>query len=73
MNAYETDLKYRRDWKNAMDFAVEKTVKETAEKTAKKTSREKQVEIAKNLKQANVPVDIIAQSTGLTVKKINAL
>ena len=92
MNAYETDLKYQRDWKNAMDFAVKEAVKEAVEKAveeteekveqkAKKkveqakeeTSRKKQIEIAKNFKNAGVDATIIAQSTGLTVAEIDAL
>ena len=88
MNAYETDLKYQRDWKNAMDFAVkeavEKAVEKTKEQAAKKakkkveeakekTSREKQLEIARNLKNAGVDSMIITQSTGLTIAEINAL
>ncbi len=69
MNAYEADLKYRRDWKNAMDFAVKEAVEETKEET----SRRKQLEIAKNFKQAGVAPDVIAQSTGLSLDEINAL
>ena len=74
MNAYdrrsvEADLKYRGDWKNAMDFAV----KEAVEKTKEETSRRKQLEIAKNFKQAGVAPDIVAQSTGLSLDEINVL
>jgi predicted transposase/invertase (TIGR01784 family) len=73
MNAYEADLKYRRDWKNAMDFAVQEAVEKAVEETKEETSRRKQLEIAKNFKQAGVDADIIAQSTGLTIDEINAL
>ena len=77
MNAYEADLKYRRDWKNAMDFAVkeavEKAVAKAVEETKEETSRRKQLEIAKNFKQAGVAPDTIAQSTGLSLDEINAL
>ena len=88
MNAYETDLKYQRDWKNAMDFAVkeavEKASKEAAEKAAKeaaekatekaeKKARAQRLKIAQNLKNAGVDIAIITQSTGLTVAEINAL
>ena len=69
MNAYETDLKYQRDWKNAMDFAVSEAVEETREKT----KREEQLEIAQNLKNAEIDSQIIAQSTDLTVAEIDAL
>ena len=78
MNAYdrrpgEADLKYRRDWKNAMDFAVKEAVEKAVEKTKEETSRRKQLEIAKNFKQAGVAPDTIAQSTGLSLDEINAL
>ena len=93
MNAYdrrpgEADLKYRRDWKNAMDFAVkevsEKAAKEAATKAAAKARTEAKAEakaearaekqaIARALKRAGVATTIIAQSTGLTADEINAL
>ncbi len=76
MNAYEADLKYRRDWKNAMDFAVkeasEKAAKEAATKAAAKARAEKQA-IVRALKSAEVATTIIAQSTGLTADEINTL
>ena len=80
MNAYEADLKYRRDWKNAMDFAVkeasEKAAKEAAKEAAAKAKAEAKAEkqaIARALKSAGVSSAIVAQSTGLTIDEINAL
>lgn len=73
MNAYEADIKYRRDWKNAMDFAVKKAVEKAVEETRETTSRRKQLEIVQMHKNAGVATDIIAQSTGLTIDEINAL
>ena len=39
----------------------------------KKGAAQKQREIAKNLKHAGIPVDVIAENTGLTVKEIENL
>lgn len=73
MNAYEADLKYRRDWQNTLDFAVKKEVAKAVEETTERTGREKQLEIASNLKNAGIASSIVAQSTGLTEAEINTL
>jgi len=39
----------------------------------KKGAAQKQREIAKNLKHAGIPVDVIAENTGLTAKEIENL
>jgi predicted transposase/invertase (TIGR01784 family) len=77
MNAYdrrpgEADLRYRRDWKNAKDFAVKEASEKAAKEAAAKAKAEKQA-IARALKSAGVSSAIVAQSTGLTIEKINAL
>ena len=72
MNAYEADLKYRRDWKNAMDFAVQEAAAEATAAAAVKAAAQR-VSIAQSLKSAGVDVAIIAQSTGLTLDEVNAL
>jgi predicted transposase/invertase (TIGR01784 family) len=55
--AYQTSLKYYRDWKNVMDTAIE----------------EKVIEIAKGMKQDGIAVDKISQYTGLNKNDIDAL
>lgn len=59
--AYEDSLKYYRDLKNSIDYARE---------TAKKEER---IEIAKNLLESGVNIEIIKKSTGLSEVEINSL
>ena len=80
MNAYETDLKYQRDWKNAMDFAIKEAEAKAKAKAEAKAeakailqAKKERITIAKNLKNAGVEINIIAQSTGLTVAEIKNL
>ena len=59
--AYEESLKYYRDIKNVVD-------------TSKEEGREERgFEIAKELKKNGVAIEIIAQSTGLSIKEIEKL
>ena len=88
MNAYETDLKYSRDWKNAMDFAVKEASEKAAAKAAAKATQEatakatqeatakaeaEKIKVARSLKEAGVAASIIVQSTGLTREEVEAL
>lgn len=63
--AYEESLKVYRDIKNSLDTAEEKGRKEGLKIAT--------LEIAKALKQNNVPIEIIIQSTGLTEDEIAEL
>lgn len=69
MKTYEASLKDKRDWKNAIDTAMEEGVKLGEQKERKRKS----IEIAKNLKQAGVDFEIIAKSTGLSTSEIEEL
>jgi len=58
---YHINLKHYRDWINTLDTAIWK-----GEKKAK-------LEIAKNLLKQNIDLNVIAISTGLTIKEIENL
>ena len=60
--AYEDSLKYYRDIKNVVDTSREEGREEGKE--------EKAIEIAKKLKNNNIPIEVIMQSTGLSKKEI---
>ena len=63
--AYEESLKALRDWKNIL---------ETAEKKAKEEGiQEGRMDVARRMKTAGVPIDVIAQCSGLSEKEISQL
>ncbi len=63
--AYQDSLKYYRDWKNVIDT--------TAKENKAEGREEMSIEIAKNLKDAGVDVEIIMKSTGLSREEIENL
>ena len=63
--AYQDSLKYYRDWKNVIDT--------TAKENKAEGREEMSIEIAKNLKDAGVDIDIIIESTGLSREEIENL
>ena len=65
MRSYQESLKAYRDNQNTMDYAVA-----TAKAAAKK---ERDIEIAKKLKQRGLTFDIIAEITDLTLEEIEKL
>jgi predicted transposase/invertase (TIGR01784 family) len=83
--SYETSLKYYRDLKNSFDTAhddgmvkgIKKGRKEGLEKGRKqgleKGRKEEKIKIAKNLLEIGVAVELIAQSTKLSIEEINKL
>ena len=63
--AYEESLKALRDWKNIL---------ETAEKKARVESILKgRMDVARRMKSAGVPIDVIARCSGLSEEEINHL
>lgn len=61
MKTYEASLKDKKDWKNAIDTAVEE---------GRKTEK---MAIARQMKAEKIPIDSIARITGLSVKEIEKL
>ncbi|WKN43386.1 hypothetical protein [Tunicatimonas pelagia] len=61
MQTYQESLKAYRDNKNTMDYAISEALKE------------RDVEIAKKLKQKGVDSAVIADTTGLTKEQIEKL
>lgn len=77
---YEASLKLYRDalsveetYRKKKAEAVEKGIAEGLEKGISKGRAESQIAIAQNLKAMNMPVEQIAQATGLTIEQINEL
>ena len=67
----EERIKYDRALKRYRDTIA---VMEGQKKEGKEEGRkEAQMEIARNLKESGIPIDFIAQSTGLSVEEINNL
>lgn len=74
---YEESLKAYRDWKNTIDTAVWKGVQRGIKKGIKEGIKEgmnlKAIEMARNLKEKGISVEIIASCSGLTEEEINSL
>jgi predicted transposase/invertase (TIGR01784 family) len=89
MNAYEASLKDKRDWRNAMEYAmtkarkegieegigkgIEKGIKKGIEKGIEKGRKAEKEEMAKQMKNENFAIDIISRLTGLSIEEINRL
>jgi predicted transposase/invertase (TIGR01784 family) len=77
MNAYEASLKDKRDWRNAMEYAMTKARKEGIEegigKGIEKGRKAEKEEMAKQMKNENFAIDIISRLTGLSIEEINRL
>lgn len=68
------DFEYRGFCKNQKDFWDLYSVMETAENKGREEGRaEIAIEIAKNLLATGMPVDVIAQGTGLSIEEISQL
>jgi len=63
--AYEDSLKYYRDLKNVVDTSREEGIEEG--------KIEGKMEVALALKNNNIPIDIIMNSTGLSKEEIDKL
>ena len=78
---YETSLKVYRDWKNTIDFAVQKATKEGEQKGMQigmqkgieKGMQEEKLNIARQMKANGIPTHTIAACTGLDTEEINRL
>ena len=78
---YETSLKVYRDWRNTIDFAVQKATKEGEQKGMQigmqkgieKGMQEEKLNIARQMKANGIPTPTIAACTGLDTEEINRL
>lgn len=75
--AYEESLKYYRDLKNVVDTSKEEGINEGIEigfeKGMEKGKTEKNIEIAKKMKQSGEPIEKIIEYTNLTKEEIEKL
>ena len=70
---YEKSLNSMGDWENILNSTAELERAAGYEQGIQQGRRENSVEIARKLKALGVAVDVIAQSTGLSVEEIEAL
>jgi len=73
MKTYEASLKYKRDWKNALDTAIAEGKEKGIKEGIKEGKKKRNIEIAKSLKQAGVDINIISKTTGLSITEIKKL
>ena len=73
IDQYEESLKVFRDINNVIDTAEEKGLRKGLAQGRAEGEKRKQLEIARNMKQAGMPVEQIALFTGLPAKEINEL
>ncbi|NEW60586.1 PD-(D/E)XK nuclease family transposase [Sulfurovum sp. bin170] len=71
--AYQSDLKAKLDYFNAMSYAKEEAEKEGLRKGKEEGKEEKAIEIAKNLLLAKVDIETIVKSTSLSIDEIREL
>jgi len=62
---YNASLKAKMDYEGSIAFAEENAFE--------KGEHKKALEIARNLKNMGIPLEVIAESTGLIIKEIEAL
>ena len=69
----KSELEYIVETEIRAKELAEKLAEEKAEKLAEEKAKERNIEIARNLLNNNVQVEIIMKSTGLTKEKIESL
>jgi len=69
IDRYEQSLKVFRDNKNTYDYAIETAIKEGMEKGMEKGI----LKVAKAMKDKEIPIEIIVETTGLSKEEINIL
>jgi predicted transposase/invertase (TIGR01784 family) len=69
---YEASLKYYRDMQNVVDTAIEEAEAKGLEK-GREEKRQREQEIARNLKKLGLPASDIAVATGLSADEIEQL
>ena len=69
MEQYQASLKYKRDWKNALDYATE----EAAEEGMKRGMEKGMEKVAEGMKNKGYALSEIAELTGLSTERIQQL
>ena len=70
---YEYSLKVFRDLKNTFDYAVQTAREEALEQGKQEGLQQGKLEVARSLKRAGISIEIIMQSTGLSIDEISSL
>lgn len=72
-NSYEASLKIFRDYKNTIDYAVQAAVEMAVEAAKETTRQEEAIKVARNLLRLGIAIEIISESTGLSIEQIEKL
>lgn len=70
---YEESLKVYRDWKNTIDTAVNKAENKGRAEGRAEGEKQKQIEIAFNMKNRGMGIDVISEVTGLSEYELKEL
>lgn len=70
---YEESLKVYRDWKNTIDTAVNKAENKGRTEGRAEGEKQKQIEIAFNMKNRGMGIDVISEVTGLSEYELKKL
>ena len=70
---YINDMTTKRDIENQIEYAMEKGMQKGLEKGMEQGMQKNKLELAKNFKNLDVPIEIICQGTGLTKEQVEAL
>mgnify|MGYP000308560730 CR=1 FL=1 len=70
---YEESLKVYRDWKNTIDTAVNKAENKGRAEGRAEGEKQKQIEIAFNMKNRGMGIDVISEVTGLSEYELKKL
>ena len=70
---YEESLKVYRDWKNTIDTAVNKAENTGRAEGRAEGEKQKQIEIAFNMKNRGMGIDVISEVTGLSEYELKKL
>ena len=73
MEQYQASLKYKRDWKNTLDYAIEEAAEKAAQRGMEKGIKKGMEKVAKGMKQKGYALNEISEITGLSLEKIKNL
>ena len=73
MNRYEESLKVYRDNKNAMDYAVKVAAQEAMQQGMQQGRLAERIEVAREMKAMNMPVELIRDITKLSREEFEEL
>jgi predicted transposase/invertase (TIGR01784 family) len=73
MRTYEQSLKVYRDNQNTMNYAIQTAVEKAVKEAVAITQKEEAIKVAKDMKQDNLPLELIMKYSKLTREEIEKL